>query len=238
MDYCLQSVPTIAEARHLVDKLRALLASAGFELRQWASNEPDVISHLPEEARSASVELWMAHTKTDVSESTLGLSCLFHTDILGYKHRHMDYGVPTMSNIHKVLASQYDPLGFILPYTTRAKVLVRHLWDKHSGWDDPLLPHELLQQWKAWEEELQILPQVTLPRPYLSKEVDISSLRRKVHIFCDLSEEAYGSVAYLRATDRYGGVHLSFLMARSRVSPKRLHSMPRLELCAGEGAHH
>ncbi|KAI3375533.1 hypothetical protein L3Q82_003859 [Scortum barcoo] len=137
-----------------------------------------------------------------------------------------------MRNIYKVLASQYDPLGFILPYTTRAKILVRHLWDKHRGWDDPLLPQELLQQWKAWEEELQVLPQVTLPRPYLPKKVDLGGLHREVHIFCDASEEAYGSVAYLRSTDRHGEVHLSFLLARSRVAPKRFHSMPRLELCA------
>lgn len=232
VDNCLQSVPTIAEARHLVDKLRAILASAGFDLRQWASNEPGVISHLPEESCSASVELWLAQNKIDTPESTLGLSWLFHTDVLGYKHRHVEYGVPTMRNIYKVLASQYDPLGFILPYTTRAKIIVRHLWDKHRGWDDPLLPQELLQQWKDWEEELQVLPQVTLPRPYLSKSVDISGLQREVHVFCDASEEAYGSVAYLRTTDRHGEVYLSFLMARSRVAPKRFHSMPRLELCA------
>ncbi|KAI3375531.1 hypothetical protein L3Q82_003855 [Scortum barcoo] len=170
VDNCLQSIPTTAEARHLVDKLRALLASAGFELRQWASNEPEVISHLPEESRSASVELWLTQHKTDVPESTLGLRWLFHTDILGYKHRQLDYGVPTMRNIYKVLASQYDPLGFILPYTTRAKILVRHLWDKHRGWDDPLLPQELLQQWKAWEEELQVLPQVSPASTIPTKE--------------------------------------------------------------------
>lgn len=232
VDNCLQSVHTIAEAKHLIDKLRALLASAGFELRQWASNRTEVIGHLPEESRSSSVELWLAQDKTDAPESTLGLSWLFHDDILGYKHRHVEYSVPTMRYIYKVLASQYDPLGFIIPYTTRAKMIVRHLWDKHRGWDDPLLPQELLEQWKAWEQELEVLHQVNLPRPYLSKEVDISGLHREVHVFCDASEEAYGSVAYLRTTDRHGGVYLSFLMARSRVAPKRVHSMPRLELCA------
>lgn len=187
VDNCLQGVPTVVEAKHLVDKLRALLASAGFDLRQWASNEPEVISHLPEESRSHSVELWLAQEKTDAPESTLGLSWLFHTDVLGCKHRQVDYGVPTMRNIYKVLASQYDPLGFILPYTARAKVLVRYLWDKHRGWDDPLLPQELLQRWKAWEEELDVLPQVSLPRPYLPKNVDLLGLHTEIHIFCDTS---------------------------------------------------
>ena len=111
MDNCLQSVPTIAEAKHLVDKLRALLASAGFDLRQWASNEPDVTSHLPEESCSASVELWLAQDKTDTPESTLGLSWLFHTDVLGYKHRHVEYGVPTMRNILQGVGESVRPLG-------------------------------------------------------------------------------------------------------------------------------
>lgn len=65
------------EVRDLVDKLRALLSSAGFVLRQWASKEPNVISHLPDDARSNSAELWLTQDKTNSSESTLGLA-LFH----------------------------------------------------------------------------------------------------------------------------------------------------------------
>ena len=48
---------------------------------------------------------------------------------MGYERRAVDYGVPTMRNVNKVLATQYDPLGFILPCTTRAKVLWQRLWD-------------------------------------------------------------------------------------------------------------
>lgn len=54
----------------------------------------------------------------------------------------------------------------------------------------------------------------------------------QIHIFCDASEHAYGSVAYLRAEDDAGKVHVAFLIARSRVAPKRQLSIPRLELCA------
>lgn len=140
------------------------------------------------------MEVWLAQNKTDTPESTLGLSWLFHTDVLSYKHRQVDYSVPTMRNIYNLLASQYDPLGFILPYTTQAKVLVWHLWNKHQGWDDPLLPQELLQHWQAWEDELGVLPPTTLPRPYSPKDVDLCSLHREIHIFCNASEEEYGSV--------------------------------------------
>ncbi|XP_078797113.1 uncharacterized protein LOC144989073 [Oryzias latipes] len=234
VDNCLQSLPTKTEARDLVNELRALLSSAGFVLRQWASNVPEVISHLPEEDRSSSAELWLTQDRTDSPESTLGLSWHFATDMLGYKHRPVQYGAPTLRNIYRVLASQYDPLGFILPYTTRAKILVRYLWDKQRGWDDPQLPPDLLQQWKTWEAELQFLPQIVFSRPYLPASEAASVARRELHVFCDASELAYGAVAYLRMVCEDNHTHLAFVMARSRVAPKRLHSVPRLELCAAQ----
>ncbi|KAJ7989950.1 hypothetical protein DPEC_G00309790 [Dallia pectoralis] len=214
VDNCLQSLPSPAEARQLVDKLRNILKSGGFELRQWASNDQSVVSHLPKEARSDSLELWITQEKEEQPESTLGLSWHCPTDTLGYKHRAVKYGTPTMRNIYKVLASQYDPLGFILPYTTRAKVLVQRLWDKRRDWDDPLLPLDLLQAWNSWEEELQSLPSINLPRCYEPKQVDRSNVIREVHVFCDASEKAYGSVAYMRTEDSNGKLHLSFIMAR------------------------
>ncbi|XP_016105083.1 uncharacterized protein [Sinocyclocheilus grahami] len=153
------------------------------------------------------------------------------TDTLAYKHRPVVYETPTLRNIYKVLATQYDPLGLLLPYTTRAKVIIRQLWNKQRGWDDPNLPPELLQSWRVWENELQYLPSITLPRTYVPPEVEKDGAIHEVHIFSDASEQAYGAVAYMRTTDKGGQVYLSFMVARSRVAPKRSHSIPRLELC-------
>ncbi len=57
VDNCLQSLPTTDAARSLIDRLRTILSGAGFEIRQWACNNPAVLSHLPPEARATSVEL-------------------------------------------------------------------------------------------------------------------------------------------------------------------------------------
>lgn len=83
VDNCLQSLRSTQEAK--------TLSSGGFDLRQWASNEPSVISHLPKEARSSSSELWLAQDKSDTPESTLGLSWHVHNDTHGYKHRPVNY---------------------------------------------------------------------------------------------------------------------------------------------------
>ncbi len=231
VDNCLQSLPTAEEAKQLIDKMRPLLASGGLEIRQWATNVPSVVQHLPTKARSENIELWLQQTHSDPLEPALGLMWHCLEDSLGYRHRALAEHHPTMRYIYKVLATQYDPLGFSIPFTTRAKVLVQRLWTRPRDWDDPNLPADLLEKWNVWEKELPDLCKLRLPRCYLPVDFDVEESRFSLHVFGDASEVAYGSVAYLRA-EQHGKIHTAFVMARSRVAPKRQLSMPRLELCA------
>ncbi|XP_073718037.1 uncharacterized protein [Misgurnus anguillicaudatus] len=232
VDNCRQSFASPDTARNLVDKLCSLLTSGGFELRQWASNDPSVISHLPADIQSQNSILWISEGHSDAQESTLGLHWTCHSDTLSYKQRKPDRQVPTMRTIYQILARQYDPLGYLIPFTTRAKVIVQRLWDKRRDWDDPRLPEDLLNSWNHWESELEDLQDIKLPRCYCSKELDCPTSMRQLHIFCDASEKAYGSVAYLRTENPQGKVDVAFVTARSRVAPKKQQSIPRLELCA------
>lgn len=232
VDNCLQSFTTTEEAKAFVDKLRALLAEGGFELRQWSSNQLSTINHLPSEFKSASTELWIAHGEAEMPEFALGLLWNHQKDTLSYKHHPIGSTETTMRNIYRILARQYDPLGYLIPYTTRAKLIVQRLWDKKRDWDDPNLPPELLQTWKEWETELSALPHIALPRSYTGPAKDKETSKRDIHIFCDASERAYGSVAYLRTEDQQGNVEVAFITARSKVAPKKQQSIPRLELCA------
>lgn len=128
---------------------------------------------------------------------------------------------------------QYDPLGFIIPFTTRAKVILQQLWMKPAmGWDDPDIPEGIRLAWTTWEKELPGIVNIQVPWWYNSIGTDEPAGTRELHLFCDASEQAYGSVAYLRVTDRHGNVSVSFVVARSRVAPKKTISIPRLELCA------
>ncbi len=232
VDNCLHSLQTVAEARELVDNLRQLLLTGGFELRQWASNRPEVIQHLPSEARSLNSELWLSQKSTDLMEGTLGLlwNCL--TDSFSYKLSQSGCLEPTLRNVYRVLASQYDPLGYLIPFTTRAKVLVQDLWKNNLGWDDPITPDSLLTRWQDWQQELHSLNQIAIPRCYTPFKGYSEILNRDLHIFCDASERAYGSVAYMRTENNEGHIHVSFVFARSRVAPRKQMTIPRLELSA------
>ena len=128
VDNCLDSLPTSREAKHLDHQMRDLLADAGFEIRQWASNDPTVVEDLPPDARSSGCELWLTYGDTDSLEATLGLQWDCSTDKLQYRHRPVDCETLNMRNMYKILASQYDPIGYLIPFTTQARVIVQDLW--------------------------------------------------------------------------------------------------------------
>ena len=56
--------------------------------------------------------------------------------------------------------------------------------------------------------------------------------RSSIHHFSDASEGGYGQSSYLRLEDDQGKVHCVLLIAKSRVSPLKYISLPRLELIA------
>ncbi|KAL4007047.1 ATP-binding cassette, subfamily C (CFTR/MRP), member 12 [Sarotherodon galilaeus] len=130
VDNCLRSSHSQEEAKVLVDSLRQLLQTRGFEIRQWASNIPAVIEHLPSNVRSESSDLWLSQSSTDLWEPTLGLTWDSLRDSFKYRHRMGERTEPTLRNVYKTLACQYDPLGYIVPFTTQAKILVQDLWKK------------------------------------------------------------------------------------------------------------
>lgn len=110
-----------------------------------------MVEHLPKEARSESAELWLSQDRIDPWEGALGLIWYCSSDTLGYKYRPIQYQTLTLRNVYRILASQYDPLGFIIPFTTRAKVLLQKLWSKEREWDDPCLPDASVKAWTLWE---------------------------------------------------------------------------------------
>ncbi|GFX40429.1 DUF1758 domain-containing protein [Trichonephila clavipes] len=53
----------------------------------------------------------------------------------------------------------------------------------------------------------------------------------ELHAFSDASEKAYGSVIYLKSISALGEVKVCLVKSKSRVSPLKQISIPRLGLC-------
>ena len=82
----------------------------------------------------------LTYGENDCLEATLGLQWDCETDKLQHHHRPVDSESLNMRNMYKTLARQYDPIGYLTPFTTRARVIVQDLWKTNRNWDDVLEP--------------------------------------------------------------------------------------------------
>ena len=55
---------------------------------------------------------------------------------------------------------------------------------------------------------------------------------RQLHHFGDTREQGYGTSSYLRFTDGMEKVHIAFILGKSRMTPLKQMTIPRLELAA------
>ncbi|KRZ59301.1 hypothetical protein T02_15048 [Trichinella nativa] len=221
MDDLATSCDSVAEARSLADQLGSLLASGGFRPHKWASNEPDALRELPVEKTAMGIgsRPWM----------TLGIYWQRDDD-------HLAFVVPEGSRLaagdtkRQMLSTAsgiFDPIGCLAPFLVQAKILFQSLWETGADWDEPL-PEEVNRPWIDWKRELDDLPLVRFPRALVSVPLD-QVKQIELHAFCDASERAYGAVAYLRVETASGATRVNLVAAKTRVSPVKRLSLPRLE---------
>ena len=134
---------------------------------------------------------------------------------------------PTKRIVISLISRIYDPLGFLSPVTVRFKILMQELCKNKLGWDQ-LLSGELLAKWMKMVDELKEAPPITLPRCCLQGRKSESRIYR-LHGFCDASTTAYAAVVYLVEEDE-GCMYSHFIVSKTRVSPLKPVTIPRLEL--------
>ena len=227
VDDCLKSVPSETKGIGLVNELRTLLSKGGFRLTKWISNSRKVIDSIPSSEKAGSVKGLLLDQLP--IERALGVRWDVESDTFGFKISVKDRPA-TRRGILSVVSSVYDPLGFAAPFTLSAKALLQDLCRKNLGWDDPISDEDL-NRWRNWLDELPRLEDLKINRcfkPFNFGEVASSQL----HHFADASQHAYGAVTYLHLTNSKGDVHCSFIIGKSRLSPLKQLTIPRLELSA------
>ena len=129
----------------------------------------------------------------------------------------------------KTVASLFDPLGFLAPFTIRGKVLLQEAWLAGIDWDET--PNEqLVNKAKIWVSELIDLPKIQLPRSVCSQHKTLVSFN--LHTFVDASKDAYAAVLYARNTYTDESVSCRIIASKTRVAPLKAISIPRMELMA------
>ncbi len=229
VDDGLISVSSVKEAKELTVEAQELCKGAGLRLHKFDSNRKEVLSCLATSERAATTDSVKFNPDAASEGQVLGIQWSVSNDTLSFNVNAKDHS-PTCRDVLSAVASLYNPLGFVAPFTITGKCILQELCRRGIGWDDPL-PENLCPWWEEWRNGLQRLKEVIIPRCYCPEDFGNIS-RLELHHFSDASNIVYGACSYLRYKNDKDKVHCSLVMAKARVAPTKVISVPRLELCA------
>lgn len=213
---------SVESALSLQKELISLLTAGGFKLRKFVSNHPALVDWLP--AEDVEVPEILSLDQDSRVVKVLGLQWNPNVDCFSYKIQ-PSCKEATKRNILSEIARIFDPLGWLSPLSMFSKCLIQTLWLEKLDWDaEP--PHGIVEKWTQFNNELPLLASVAIPRQIVGP----AGSSYQLHGFSDSSEVGYAAVVYLRvAMSNKITTHL--VAGKSKVSPVKVQSIPRLELC-------
>nr|CAI5839091.1 unnamed protein product [Callosobruchus analis] len=202
MDDLVCSIPSSNEAQELYTEAMDLFAAGAFKLTKFSTNCASLLECIPKDRRALKDVTFKTDTKI------LGMQWNPSKDILGFKFDYPDAKC-TKRNILSSVARCYDPLGIVAPVLFALKLLIKEMWRFNLDWDLEA-PKSIQNRWTKVKKEIPVI----------------------LIGFADASQVGYGGVVYLRSQTAGGKATVALVCAKSRISPSKLVSIPRLELCA------
>lgn len=237
VDVYVKSYSTEHQAIDVTEQIVKIHDGAGFELRGFISNSTKVerILNGHRHCQKTSINLDIEsdyqtekvlgmHWRNDLDELVFELK--FHKvakEVLRQERN------PTKREMLSLAMSMFDPLGIIANHQVYAKIMIQEIFNLATGWDDAI-PDDLCDRWYQWQSTLDQVADVRVPRCYFLNDPK-KKHNLELHIFVDASESAYAAVAYWRVVAE-SVVQLCFVTGKTRVAPRRLLTIPRLELQA------
>ncbi|XP_046145399.1 uncharacterized protein LOC123988692 [Osmia bicornis bicornis] len=212
-----------AKAEESRQQLIGILMAGGFPLDKWTLNYTS-----QEEPSERDHKFLQASNDAE----TLGLTWNAVADTLTVTSAKSDQPSTIRTWTKRLVLSYtarlFDPLGWASSVLIRAKTLLQDLWLSGADWDEPLSVR-LEESWLQFRQDLEEVKTISLPR-WVSYR-DAMQDHIELHGFCDASERAYAAAVYVRlpSTSTMANVHL--LIAKTKLAPIKLCSIPRLELC-------
>lgn len=206
------------------NELIQALSSAGFCMRKWTSNDERILNGLPSEhiLRENFLEI-----EDESNAKTLGIRWNAKSDHFYFSVKPIDMKMTfTKREVLSIIASLFDPAGWLGPVIVVAKMLMQQIWSDGIGWDEELTENSQ-NQWHQFICDYAYLNHIKIPR-WVGFEPNALV---EIHGFSDASEKAYGACVYARVHADNGSIQTHLLLAKSRVAPLKVVSLPRLELC-------
>ena len=134
---------------------------------------------------------------------------------------------PTKRNVISLIGRFHDPLGFLSPVTIQFKVFMQELCKSKLSWDQAL-EGDAQNKWRSIVSDLTMNQPITIPRCILSG-VEDEMKQHRLYGFCDASNLAYAAVICL-VEEGGDSKYSRFVVSKTRVSPLKVQTIPRLEL--------
>lgn len=204
VDDLVLSVKDVQAAILIKDQVQEIFKKCSMNMRKWASNE-----------------ISLNDTQNETEIKVLGLHYNAKLDSISIACSEHKIENPTKRQVLQSIASIFDPLGLVAPVITSMKLFFQKIIRLNIGWDE-LIPSDLVREWGFLRDQLSQIEKCPIERwvQYQTKG--------KLHLFCDASMKAYGAVVYV--VNAMGESRL--LTAKSKLSPSKSVTLPRLELMA------
>lgn len=221
---------TVNEANELITKTKAMCQKGGFNLHKFTCNRNEVIEDLPTEQRAKNIHEIDLKCDALPIERALGVQWCVESDQFHFRIELKDKPL-TRRSILSTVSSVFDPLRLVSPFVLKGKKILQHMCKDDLGWDERL-PDDLQAEWEKWRfEDLHHLKDLKIPRCY--KPINFGTIESvELNTFSDASLGGYGHCSYLKFKNQKGEIHCRLAMAKSRVTPLKPVTVPRLELAA------
>ncbi|VDL84271.1 unnamed protein product [Nippostrongylus brasiliensis] len=211
VDNVIMTSDTSEEALRQYALTKELFNEIHMNLREFQSNSESVMGSIPE-----------ADTAKGVNTKVLGIRWEPKQDQLLLVCNIAKRSIVTKRTVASIIASIFDPMGWMLPLTHRARVFLQTLWNDSVDWDEQLTD-DVRHEWNTICDDMDGFRK-RIPRFLLAKHS-----RAHLVICADASAEAYAACVYLVASSQ--PAHL--IMAKARLpSRKRIVTIPKLEVSA------
>ena len=238
VDDLVQSVSSINEALTLAAQVQDILSQGGFTVKHWTipgefemTNNTIVVSC--QEQEKVLGLLWEPLPDNLIFDIKFNFTKgqVENSSSLG-ETKHNIPTILTRRMLLRQIATIYDPLGLIVPFTIQGKILIRNLTTRQDSnrlihWDEPI-PDETRNEWIAFLTQMIKLDTIRFERCIKPTNAIGEPI---LVVFSDASSHAYGACAYLQWLLESGRHETRLIAAKNRMCPNRQLSIPRLELC-------
>ena len=181
MDDILHSEETVQDAVLVREDLTKVLGDAGFSAQKWCSNRTEVLEEIPQEDRATGVKLDDSELP---SVKTLGVHWNASDDVFTFIVKELNLSIYTKRGLLSRIATLFDPLQFLAPYTIRAKMALQEAWLRGLEWDE------------EFPDDLK-LTLISGPNSYLKLH------RSKSHVAIDTTRKQWKTFRFIHSLTRH-----------------------------------